>query len=152
MTFNEDATLDGLPYKRPNNSRIFNIFRLIAIASSGVFIMFTFLLLFLSGFANVDGSAVERQVSSASIASTSSVPQYFQTTPEIYAGRSICRHLRNSLTIEKAQHPQVWLHSLLRRTLRLSHRRAIFPILHWRRKFQFKETRTMQTFTNCTAN
>jgi len=88
MTFNKDAALDGLPYKRAY-SPSFNLFRLIVIASSGVFIMFTFLLLFLSGFATVDGIAVERQASSASIASTSSVPQYFQTTPELYAGRSI---------------------------------------------------------------
>ena len=88
MTFNKHAALDGLPYKRAN-SRSFNLFRLIVIASSGAFIMFTFLLLFLSGFATVDGIAVERQASSATLTSTSSVLQYFQTTPELYAGMSL---------------------------------------------------------------
>jgi hypothetical protein len=88
MTFSENIALDGLPYKKPN-SRVFNLFRLAIIASTGAFVMFTFLLLFLSGFAAVDGIAIERQASSVSIASTSSVPQYFQTTPELYAGRPI---------------------------------------------------------------
>jgi hypothetical protein len=88
MTFSEDIALDGLPYKKPD-SRFFNLFHLIVIASSGAFVMFTFLLLFLSGFAAVDGIAIEKQALLASIASTSSVPQYFQTTPELYAGRPI---------------------------------------------------------------
>lgn len=82
--------MEELPYKKPGNPAAFNLFRLIVIASSGVFIMFTFLLLFLSAFANVNGHAVARQATSAAISSTSSAAQYtgvFQTTPEFYAGR-----------------------------------------------------------------
>lgn len=90
MTLLQDPEMDGFPYKKPEKSRSFNLFRLIVIASSGVFIMFTFLLLFLSGFANVDGFVVERQASATSISSTSSAAQYtgvFKTTPEFYAGK-----------------------------------------------------------------
>lgn len=100
MTLLEHPAVDGFPYKKPSNSPSFNLFRLIVIASSGVFIMFTFLLLFLSGFANVNGVAVERQASSASISSTSSVPEYtgvFQTTPEFYAGMFMVIDTYNSI-------------------------------------------------------
>jgi hypothetical protein len=45
--------------------------------------MFTYILLFVSGFAAVRGGLLNRQAASSS---SSSVPQWFQTTPEIFAG------------------------------------------------------------------
>ncbi|KIW00552.1 uncharacterized protein PV09_07907 [Verruconis gallopava] len=49
------------------------------LVASGIFVMLTYTLLFVSGFSAVSGGVLNE-------ASSSSVPQYFQTTPEIYAG------------------------------------------------------------------
>lgn len=54
----------------------------LCIIASGIFIMFTFILLFVSGFSAVNAGLLGRQAS----ASSSAVPQYFQTMPELYAG------------------------------------------------------------------
>lgn len=139
MTLFENPEMDGLPYKRTENTPSFNLFRLIIIASAGAFIMFNFLLLFLSGFANVDGFAVERQASSASISSTSSVAQYtgvFQTTPEFYAGMLALVEPSSTITdMYQDQRQRGWLLSWPSRILRLLPQRAIFQMLLWRPKF-----------------
>ena len=54
------------------------------IVASAIFVMFTFTLLLLSGFGAVSGAVIERQATT-----TSSVPQWFQTTPELFAGQIV---------------------------------------------------------------
>lgn len=54
----------------------------VCIIASAVFVMYTFLLLFLSSFSAVTGLAIERQASPSS-----SVPQDVQTTTKLYAGQ-----------------------------------------------------------------
>jgi hypothetical protein len=76
-----------------------NRFLSVCIIASAVFVMYTFLVLFLSSFSAVNGLAVARQ------ASTSTVPQWFQTTPELFAGETNSQiyHCRQSTDADVQQ-------------------------------------------------
>jgi hypothetical protein len=93
MTFEEDVEglqkaeqrlswrADRDPFDEGVSALPANRFLSACIIASAVFVMYTFLVLFLGSFSAVNGLAVARQ------ASTSTVPQYFQTTPEVFAGQ-----------------------------------------------------------------
>ena len=60
--------------------------------TSAVFVMLTYTLLFVSGFRTVIARPANQQTQSSS--KTSSIPQYFQTSPKLFAGEfTHFRHL-----------------------------------------------------------
>jgi hypothetical protein len=89
----------------PSPKRCFSVYRFVSacLIASGIFVMFTYTLLFVSGFTAVSGGLLNRQAGASS--SSSSLPQYFQTTPELYAGDYITSHNARTvqLTMAKVQ-------------------------------------------------
>jgi hypothetical protein len=82
-----------LPASKKNFSQGSCAYRFVSasLIASGIFIMLTFTLLFVSGFTAVNGGLLNRQAASSTTASTASttVPNYFQTSPELYAGEQL---------------------------------------------------------------
>jgi hypothetical protein len=73
----------------------------VCLVASGIFVMFTYTLLLVSGFTAVSGGLLDRQA-----ASSPSMPQYFQTTPEVYAGEYMVdvKVSESKLMVMKVQH------------------------------------------------
>ena len=56
------------------------------LVTSAVFVMLTYTLLFVSGFRSVGGRGFDQEAASSS--TRSSIPEYFQTSPKLYAGQT----------------------------------------------------------------
>jgi hypothetical protein len=71
------------PGRTESRSCAFRFFSAVLITSA-VFVLLTYTLLFVSGFRTAGGWTIDQGQSSSG--KTSSVPEYFQTSPKLYAG------------------------------------------------------------------
>jgi hypothetical protein len=93
MTSDVDELRHAREGKFPGTFNLFSsatIYRFLAtcLLASALFVMYTFILLFLSSFNAVSGISVE---------TSSHVPDYFQTTPELYAGQTSLLGVSNAI-------------------------------------------------------